>query len=72
MALDYLNKLYKNNEHFVLKDDEDGRFYTCDQEGCSDELMHVGDDYGTLEEAIVMVDFWASGGHWMDRPDMKG
>lgn len=67
MAECRFNSLYRNGDYFVLK--EDDRFVVCDVDGCSAELMHVGDDYGTLDEAKVMVDFWENGGHWMDRPD---
>jgi hypothetical protein len=63
--------LYVNGNHFVRQSVADNRFYTCDVEGIAkgEDLEHVGDDYATLDEAKLMVDFWASGGHWKDRPD---
>lgn len=63
------NIVYRNGDHYVRK--EGDKFVTCDQEDCSKELEHIGDDYDTLTEAKIMVDFWAGGGHWSDRPDMK-
>lgn len=61
--------LYVNGEYFVRKDKD--KYVTCDREGCGPGLEHWGDEYDTLEEAKTMVDFWASGGHWIDRPDMS-
>jgi hypothetical protein len=62
--------LYVMGDYYVRQSAENDRFYVCDQEGCEGSgLEHIGDDYATLDEAKVMVDFWASGAHWKDRPD---
>ncbi len=46
-------------------------FTVCDNDGCDDTLYHEGDTYGDLSSAKMMADFWASGGHWMDVPDIR-
>lgn len=65
------SKLYVNGNHYVKQSLDDNLFYTCDVEGIAkgEDLEHVGDGYKTLAEAKTMVNFWASGGHWSNRPD---
>lgn len=66
-------KLYTNGKYWVQEDKDDlpGIYTVCDQDGCSKELFHVGDSYRCLDKAKEVADYWASGGHWMNRPDSK-
>ena len=52
---------------YWVEHSEEG-FTVCNNEGCSDELYHVGDTYPTEEEAKADAIFFEEGGHWMDRP----
>lgn len=75
-------ELYRNGDYYVLPKSElydeyypyyktIKPFIVCDQDGCDEDIQHIGDGYDTLKEATVMVDFWQNGGHWSDRPDKK-
>ncbi len=61
-------EVYRNGQHYVVF--SGGLYHSNDTEGCGPGLCHVGDSYRQKKHAIAMCDFWADGGHWMDRPDM--
>ena len=49
--------LYVNGGYYVRESLDDGRFYVCDVDGIApgENLEHIGDDFATLDEAIVYI-----------------